>query len=84
MHGLPSSHTTRKPELHLVGGIMLLPQSARVLYNHISHYQIYNYNSVEPEYFVCQLLVQLACDQHKIREYYGALHGECHEGVDGR
>ena len=74
MHVLPCSHTARMPESHLVGGIMILPQLTRVLYNHTRHYQIYNYNSVEPEYFVRQLLLQFACDQRKIREYYGALH----------
>ena len=84
MQVLPSSHTARKPESHLIGGIMLLPELTRVLYSHITHYHTYNYNSVEPECFVRQLFLQFACDQRKIREYHGALHGECHEGVDGR
>ena len=31
-----------------------------------------------------KLLPQRACDRRETRDYYGAPHGECHKGVDGR
>ena len=31
-----------------------------------------------------KLLPQRECDRRETRDYYGAPHGECHKGVDGR
>ena len=59
MHVLPCSHTARQPESHLVGGIMLLPQSARVLYNHIRHCQI--------RYIHSQLDIKRCVDENRFQ-----------------
>ena len=45
---------------------------------------IYIYIFVEPFLSVRKLLPQRACDRRETRDYYGAPHGACREGVDGR
>ena len=47
-------------------------------------YIIYIYILVEPFLSVRKLLPQRARDRRETRDYYGAPHGACRKGVDGR